>query len=591
MQQAVDGAMGGADRSKGGRILNWWTAKGTPHRRERKISRRGAATAVALSSWVLLVGLLPTGAASASSTSRPGALRVAAVLPVAGDRYAAPGTGITFEGVKASDLGALKVVGSTSGLHTGRLRPLVGGPVPGEVFAPKTSFRPGESVTVFAPGLLMPGGRGDSYTFGVAVPASPAEASRALKLAAVTPAASARPASSEHASAPYSPPPCRTLVYKSEPNLQAQRACMNLGVASTGTQPGNYLFLTPGGSTGDGEGIYEANGDLAWWQASPQAVDHNLSLVHYSGQPYLALWVGAHAGGHGAGSVILYDQHYQVAGEITAGGSYPKDSVDLHEFQITPGGDALVGIYDAVKETINGHSETVLQYVVQELSLLGGPGGIHTGDVLFEWDSLSSVPVSQSYLPDPGSGGVWDYFHGNAISEDTDGNLVVSARSTWGIYKIDATPGDASFGKLMWQVGTKTSNELQPEPWCYQHDIAALGNNEYSLYDDGGAGPGCAGPTSHPARGLLFTVDPNTSPAGVTPVQAYTHNPPIYTAYTGSTEQTLNGDVVIDWANVPEISEYDATGSQLKMDLSLSNFSYRGFSEPWDGQPLTLPSV
>jgi hypothetical protein len=186
-------------------------------------------------------------------------------------------------------------------------------------------------------------------------------------------------------------------------------------------------------------------------------------------------------------------------------------------------------------------------------------------------------------------GSTWDYFHGNAVSEDTDGNLLVSARNTWGIYKIDDTPGTAQYGHMIWEVGAKGDHTLTV-PWCYQHDVRPLGNNQYSLYDDGGVGPNCTGSSQHPAQGVVFSVDPSTSPAGVQLVRSYTHNPPIYTAYTGGMQPLSNGDVLIEWANVPEVTEYTANG-QVAMDLSMSDWSYRGFRFAWDGKPLTPPSA
>ncbi len=548
--------------------------------------RRGLAVLAALSLSVVGIGI--TGASAASA-----AAKAAAVLPVPGDRFAPPGTSVTFEGVTASELSGLEVVGSRSGAHSGQLTPLVGSPTGGEVFTPRTAFAPGETVTVTAPEVELPGG-GHSYIFGVSVPASPKLAAKALAAADATPQQSPSPATTSTTSSHYAPPRCPRLTYRSEPALHAQRACENLGVKTSGTQPGNLLFLTPGGQFGAGEGIYQPNGDLVWWQPSGTGADHNLSVVRYKDQSYLAVWSGQHAGAWGQGVVKLYNDHYQLAGEITEPAanqhSFPPDSIDLHEFRIV-GGDALVGIFDPVSQTINGKTETVMQYVVQKLSLQQSSSGfITSASVLFEWDSLNSVPVSASHIPNPGAGGLWDYFHGNAIAEDSDGNLLVSSRNTWGIYKIDDTPGSANYGNIIWQVGSKGAPHLT-EPWCYQHDIAALGHDRYSVYDDGGQGPGCTGTSQHPARGLIFTVSPSTTPPGLTLDASYTHNPPIYTDYTGSTELTANGDVVIDWANVPEITEYGSSQKTVKMDLSLSNWSYRGFSDHWVGLPLSPPSV
>jgi Arylsulfotransferase (ASST) len=143
---------------------------------------------------------------------------------------------------------------------------------------------------------------------------------------------------------------------------------------------------------------------------------------------------------------------------------------------------------------------------------------------------------------------------------------------------------------VMWQVGAAGDSQLAV-PWCYQHDVVALGHNEYSIYDDGGAGPGCLpGSTQHPARALTFTVNPATNPAGVTLDTAYTHTPVLYSQYTGSSQPLSNGDTLVSWAEVPVLTEFDSAG-HVKMDLTISTGTYRGLRYPWVGEPLTLPAV
>jgi hypothetical protein len=375
----------------------------------------------------------------------------------------------------------------------------------------------------------------------------------------------------------YAPPPCPRLSYQSAPALHAQRACMNTGVRSHGTQAGTYLFMTP---CNCGAGIYQSDGTLVWWRPGAGVFDE--TVVEYAGQSYLALYSG--------GKITLYDKHYHVAGRITPGAGYPNNAVDAHEFQITPDNDALIGIYHNVTLTVNGRTQKVTDYVVRKLSLVRDATGIHTGQVLFEWHAIQHVRLWQSHEPNPGPGATpWDYFHGNAITQDTDGNLLISSRHTWGIYKIDDTPGSPHYGKMIWQVGAKGDHTLG-EPWCYQHAIRPLGNNDYSLYDDGGQGPGCINSTQHPARAVIFRVDTSKSPAGVHLVRTYTHSPAIYTDYTGSTQVLSNGNVLVGWANVPEVTEYGA-GGQPDLDLSLSDWSYRSLRYAWDGQPTTLPAA
>ena len=58
--------------------------------------------------------------------------------------------------------------------------------------------------------------------------------------------------------------------------------------------------------------------------------------------------------------------------------------------------------------------------------------------MLFEWHSLGNISVDESYLPLPtNTTEPYDYLHPNSISLATDGNLLLSARHTSTLYKID----------------------------------------------------------------------------------------------------------------------------------------------------------
>lgn len=379
---------------------------------------------------------------------------------------------------------------------------------------------------------------------------------------------------------------CPTISYHSAPTLNAQRVCMNLGVTTHGTTPGTYLFLAPGGDSGLGAGIFKDDGQLVWWQPAVAPRIWNFQVVRYQGQSYLAEFAGHPIDNnhHESGAIYLYNEHYQRVGTITMGGAFASKGVDIHEFKITPEGDALLASSPQVEATLHGHPIKVYDYVIQKVSLVHTATGIHTGRVLFQWDAVKHVPVSQSRLTPP-SGYAFDYFHGNAISQDTDGNLVISARNVWGIYKINIKTGH-----IMWQFGARGDAHLS-EPWCYQHDIVPLGGNRYSLFDDGSAGPGCLpGYSAHASRALIIQVDPNHHPASIKLIRTYTHQPPLLATICGSLQLLSNGDALVGWGDVPETTEYSPTGSVL-MDLSLSNWSYRSYRLPWVGLPLTPPAV
>ena len=382
-------------------------------------------------------------------------------------------------------------------------------------------------------------------------------------------------------------PACLPVTYHSTPNLDAQRVCMDRGTVTHDTERGTYLFLTPGGSSGTGVGIFKDDGTLVWWHRSATPRIHDASVVHFQGGSYLAVFSGhpAAAGPYDTGVVTLYNEHYQKVGTITSGQPFGPDHVDLHEFRITPQGRALVGITNPVRRVIDGHAVTVIEYVVQELSLVRDSHGIHTGRVLFQWKSLPQVPVSETYLRDPGAGIPWDYFHGNSIDQDSDGNLIISARNTWGIYKISIKTG-----RIMWQVGGRGDHTLR-RPWCFQHDAIALGNNEYTALDDSSIDPPCQSPGSrHQARAIIFRVDPSTHPATVRLVRAYMRRPSTHVEVGGSVQRLADGDVLVDWGYDSQLTQFDPDG-QVKMDLGLSQWSYRGLRFAWDGRPLTRPSI
>src|SRR5205085_6024808 len=109
-------------------------------------------------------------------------------------------------------------------------------------------------------------------------------------------------------------------------------------------------------------------------------------------------------------------------------------SADLHEFQLTPEGTALITfatpvVYDA--RTVKGPKHAlVFDTGVQEID-------IKTGLVLFEWHSVGSLLIRDSVLRfDRGSDRPYDPFHINSIDQEPNGNLLVSSRHTNALYEF-----------------------------------------------------------------------------------------------------------------------------------------------------------
>ena len=103
----------------------------------------------------------------AGGIEQPAAAPDVVSYPGPGWGFASPATGITFRGLDVERLDGLRVTGSVSGGHPGRLHALRH--ERGAIFTPETPFRPGESVSVHA-GAAVTGAPSGAFSFRVAAP-------------------------------------------------------------------------------------------------------------------------------------------------------------------------------------------------------------------------------------------------------------------------------------------------------------------------------------------------------------------------------------------------------------------------------------
>ena len=222
-------------------------------------------------------------------------------------------------------------------------------------------------------------------------------------------------------------------------------------------------------------------------------------------------------------------------------------------------------------------SQVVYNYVVQEID-------VATGNVLFSWNSLDHVPVTDSEYPAPANG-AFDYFHGNSIALTSDGNLLISGRDVSAVYDVNRTTG-----AVIWTLGGKHSSfSLAPsgQQWfCYQHHARQPAANVITLFDDGATGPStCA---NHASRALTLTLNTTSHTATIT--RDLGHNPPLHAAVIGSNQTLPNGDALVSWGDRREMTEFNSAG-KANFDASLSGATYRAFRAPWTGIPEYPPAV
>ena len=507
-----------------------------------------------------LLAMAVAGAGAKTAPIHPSGPPPVYVFPIPGGHFASPGTQLTFRGIATSQLGRITVTGSVSGAHRGTVATDSDGG--GGSFLPATPFTPGETVTVIT-SLNIEGSGHGSYQFQVATPAG------TIPLAK-------RPAA----------PRVRgdVWLFRSRPDLAPA------AVEITKPDPGatGNIFLAPQvGPVQQGPELIGPNGGLIWFSPVPQndsAADFREQ--YYRGQPVLTWWQGNESVGIGSGQDVILNSSYQVVKDVSAGNGL---SADLHEFQLTARGTALITaeypvIVNAV--AVKGTTrEVVLDSVVQEID-------VATGLVEFQWDSLDHVSLTASYSGLPtkphaanGVGDPYDYFHVNSVVPDRDGNLLISARNTWAVYKVNRQTAAA-----MWTLGGKSSSFRlgRGASFAFQHDVRAqaFGDQFLTMFDDG-AGP----PYVHSqSRALKLELNLRHMTADV--ASQHVHSPPLLSSYEGSDEQLRGGDDFVGWGQEPYFSQYNARG-KLVFDGRFvdANISYRAFRFQWSGTPATPPAV
>ena len=301
----------------------------------------------------------------------------------------------------------------------------------------------------------------------------------------------------------------------------------------------------------------------------------------YRGKPVLTWWEGKVLGGYGQGEGVILDETYTEVARVQAGNGY---QADLHEFQLTPQNTALLTAYtthDADLSALGGPTEgTLLDSIVQEVD-------VATGRVLFEWrasdhvgldESKSVLPATTAPQPAP-----FDFFHVNAIGVDTDGNLLVSARNTSTVYKLDRKSGE-----ILWRLGGARSDFAFGDraAFAWQHHARRRADGAITLFDNAAAS--FPTETEPQSRGLVLDVDEGAMTASF--VREYVHPEGLVVVAMGSMQTLPGGDVVVGWGVEPRFNQFASDGEVgLEGVFPSGAISYRAFRLPWTGRPATAP--
>jgi hypothetical protein len=476
------------------------------------------------------------------------------VSPAPNTETANPNTQISFVGVAAREIRDVSVVGAHSGPHSGRLRSYSQGD--GASFAPDNPFDAGERVAVRAVIGVGNGARRIGVRFRVDTPYPTGTISE-------FPNPRASPADYQS--------------FYTVPGVQAP--ILTVTVPDRDPTAGDILTSNGPGPGQYGPLIYTPTGRLVWFERLPRGeVAENLSGQAYAGQRVLTWWKGRVLSlGFGQGEDIVMNSRYQTIARV-AGGNGLK--ADLHDFQIAPHHIAYITAYNPIRcnltPVMGAADGAIVDTAIQEID-------IKTGLVRWEWHSLDHVGASESEVEAPRNTTPWDYFHLNSVDPEPGGDLLISARSTWAAYQLEG-----GTGRIVWRLGgSRSSFKMGPGTrMAWQHDGRVLPDGDLTFFDNG-SNP----PIHHQSRAIRLTLDLKTHEARLR--SAFTHpQTPLLGASQGNAQTLANGNTLVGYGLVPQISEYAGAGSlrfdaHLPFDMSF----YRAFRVPWSGRPLTAPAV
>jgi EmrB/QacA subfamily drug resistance transporter len=323
-----------------------------------------------------------------------------------------------------------------------------------------------------------------------------------------------------------------------------------------------------------------------WFKPVPQKdVASGLTPQTYQGKPALSYWQGVltQTGETLSGEDVLVNQHYQRVATIKGKNGWVPT---VHEM-IVQGDNAWVTVNKNLARNLapegGAYNGAFIDSAVQEYNL-------KTGKLLYTWDALKHIPLSDSWASLPTNGFPWDAYHINSIELLPHGEMLVSMRDTWAVYLVNIKTG-----KIIWTLGGRHSSfKLGPRAFfSWQHDVRAYpGTPLISMMDDHccqETGGGTYVSPSAPSRGLVLKLNTQTHTASY--VSQYTHGPHFDTQYMGNTQPVAGNRTVVGWGSEQNFTEYTSSGQQiLDAYMPFPDITYRALLEPWVGLPLYPPS-
>lgn len=425
--------------------------------------------------------------------------------------------------------------------------------------------------------------------------------------------------------------------FKTEPTFQAHSINVSITPSDPALLSPGYYFIAPSTLFGEAFGphIIDRNGQVAWY-GNDSSYGRTMEFyacnygnaTHHS---HLCVSQGRHVGTEVRGPVamVLDETYTQVSTNFSYDPEHPEYMPgEGHEFNMLESG---VSYITATRKYVNtdltgyyGPSNgTVRDACWQHVEI----ASYRKKDPLFTWCALDpghlNIWDTEVYLNQPSSLSVhnytdgasglgieerpWDLFHQNSIDLDHDGNYLVSLRHADQVILVagpNTTHPTAQPGDIIWRLGGTRNNDFtMVGDWTFsrQHHIRYHASNEthltVSLFNNGWTERTEEGLSGRVSSGQIISIDNSSMTAHL--VQEYPH--PFGTAANvsvaqGATHIQPDGNVVVGWGSVPELTEFSPSGEVLwharfaSME-GITLLSYRAYKFPWTGRPKYPPKL
>jgi hypothetical protein len=266
-----------------------------------------------------------------------------------------------------------------------------------------------------------------------------------------------------------------------------------------------------------------------------------------------------------------YDQNFNYVRGYWPVNGYQTDG---HELKVLADGSYLIlGSRDETVDMsryVSGGvtNATVTETVIQQFTA--------ADELIFQWRAWDHYDV-RDVLGSENLTSAFTFSHMNALNMDEDGHLLVSSRELSEVTKINRDTGE-----MIWRLGGNNGDFVfLNDPlngFSFQHDISALGDGRYMVFDNGNSRSPAV------SRAVEYQLDLTNMTA--TMVWQFRDTPDKYAPTQGNAQRLPTGNTLINFVapQYPKVIEVNSNGvKQFEMNLAPNMDHYRVFRFPWKG--------